>query len=379
MNKKNSPRGGVASAQKVVHTASHTTTKTEKKPFQIGKGASIGIALAVSLCMIALGAFHLIVQNSDTLYMAQSQSFFTTDNTFLQECMHKPGGFIGWIASFLTQFFYIPMLGASIMISMWLASMWLSKWAYGVKMAWMAILSIPVVCLLVSTIDVGYWIYYMKQNGYWFYGTVGYFVTNLLVVVGHRILKRKDRHLAVILVAITYPFAGWYSLVALAHLTILALVESPADRSAFKKALVTLFPLILACITPWLFHRLYSGTRLEDAWTSGLFCFQSDQLTSSTRLIPFYIMAAVPLIFPLLPKRNIFKGALAGVVYAVTIALMAGAYIWTEKRDFQDYNYHAEMRMYKAADEQDWDKLLDEMGSIPGDASRQMVLLKKEK
>lgn len=376
MNKKNSPRGGVASAQKVVHTASHTTTKTEKKPFQIGKGASIGIALAVSLCMIALGAFHLIVQNSDTLYMAQSQSFFTTDNTFLQECMHKPGGFIGWIASFLTQFFYIPMLGASIMISMWLASMWLSKWAYGVKMAWMAILSIPVVCLLVSTIDVGYWIYYMKQNGYWFYGTVGYFVTNLLVVVGYRILKRKDRHLAVILVAITYPFAGWYSLVALAHLTILALVESPADRSAFKKALVTLFPLILACITPWLFHRLYSGTRLEDAWTSGLFCFQSDQLTSSTRLIPFYIMAAVPLIFPLLPKRNIFKGALAGVVYAVTIALMAGAYIWTEKRDFQDYNYHAEMRMYKAADEQDWDKLLDEMGSIPGDASRQMVLLK---
>jgi hypothetical protein len=32
--------------------------------------------------------------------------------------------------------------------------------------------------------------------------------------------------------------------------------------------------------------------------------------------------------------------------------------------------------MYKAAEEQDWDKVLDEMGGIPGDASRQMVLLK---
>ena len=32
--------------------------------------------------------------------------------------------------------------------------------------------------------------------------------------------------------------------------------------------------------------------------------------------------------------------------------------------------------MYRAAEEQDWDKVLDEMGNIPGDASREMVVLK---
>jgi hypothetical protein len=87
-------------------------------------------------------------------------------------------------------------------------------------------------------------------------------------------------------------------------------------------------------------------------------------------------MATVPLIFPLLPKRSVMKGAMAWLTYGVTLLLMVGAYLWTEKRDFQNYNYHAEMRMYRAADEQDWEKVLDEMGSIPGDASRQMVLMK---
>ena len=377
MNKKNSRRGGIAQVPKAAHATPQASKPTANhKSLTIGKGASVGIALAVTLCVVALGLYHLVVQNSDTLYMAQSRSFFTTNNIFLRQCMHLPGGFISWIASFLTQFFYIPTLGAAIMIAIWVASIWLSKWAYGVKMAWMAVLSIPVVCLLVSTIDIGYWMYYMKQTGYWFYGTVGYFITTLLVVIGHRMLKRRDRHLAVVLVALTYPFAGWYTLLALTYLSVLAFVESPEDRPMGKKILATIFPLVLAGIIPWLFNRLYSEMRLDEAWTSGLYLFESDQTVSTSRVIPFYIMAAIPLIFPLLPKRAKMKGMMAWLTYGVTVLLMVGAYLWTEKRDFQNYNYHAEMRMYQAADDQEWDKVLDEMGSIPGDASRQMVLMK---
>lgn len=377
MNKKNSRRVATVQTPKVAHATQQASKPiAEQKHLKIGKGASLGIALVVTLCVAALGIFHLVVRNSDTLYMAQSQSFFTTNNIFLQECMHLPGGFISWIASFLTQFFYIPALGASIMIGLWLISMWLSKWAYGVKMAWMAVLSIPVICLLASTIDIGYWIYYMKQTGYWFYGTVGYFFTTLLVFAGHRILKRKDRYLATALVALTYPFLGWYTLLTLAYLAVLAYVESPADRPKGRRILATLFPLVLGGLIPWLFHHLYTELSLEEAWTVGLYHFQSDQTVSATRLIPFYVMAAVPLLFPLLPKRTELKGGMAWLAYEVTILLMVGAGIWTEKRDFQNYNYHAEMRMYQAADDQDWDKVLDEMGNIPGDASRQMVLMK---
>ena len=45
----------------------------------------------------------------------------------------------------------------------------------------------------------------------------------------------------------------------------------------------------------------------------------------------------------------------------VTTAVLVLSWLWVEKSDFQNYNYHAEMRMYRAAEEQDWDKVLDEM------------------
>ena len=36
------------------------------------------------------------------------------------------------------------------MVAIWVVTLWLSKVAFKVKMAWMAVLAIPVVCLLVS-------------------------------------------------------------------------------------------------------------------------------------------------------------------------------------------------------------------------------------
>jgi hypothetical protein len=123
-------------------------------------------------------------------------------------------------------------------------------------------------------------------------------------------------------------------------------------------------------------YNLYANTRFEDMWTVGIAFFENNDMTSFTPTIPFIVLYAVPLIFPFLPKKVENNKRMAWTVYIVTIAVLVLSWFWTEKSDFQNYNYHAEMRMYRAAEEQDWDKVLDEMGNIPGDASREMVLLK---
>ena len=348
----------------------------EKKNISITKGASLCIALVVTVVVVVLGAYYLIVRNSDMLYMAQSKDFFTSDSSFLEGCMHSPGGLISWISSFLTQFFYHPAWGSAIMVGIWILSLWLSKLVFRVKMAWMAVLAIPAVCLLVSTIDTGYWLYYNKQMGYWFYGTLGYLISILLVLFNAAFRKKTDRIITTILIACTYPFFGWYTLLALVYVAALTFARQKPEDSLIGKILLPIIPLVLVGVVPPLAYNLYSGIRIEDVWTIGFPFFENNDMRSFFPSIPFVVLAAVPLLFPFLPKKVENSTGMTWTVYLVTIVVLVLSWLWVEKSDFQNYNYHAEMRMYRAAEEQDWDKVLDEMGSIPGDASREMVLFK---
>ncbi len=378
MSKKNNHRRDIAAETKKPPLTQQKVqpSKKEKKPLSLSTGASVCIAIIVTVTVAVLGVYHLIVRNSDMLYMAQSKDFFSFDSTFRADCMHTPGGFISWVSSFLTQFFFHPSLGASIMVVIWVVSIWLSKFTFRVKMAWMAVLAIPAVCLLVSTIDTGYWLYYCKQTGYWFYGTLGYLFTNLLVLFHSCFKKKFDCIFVTFLIAVTYPFLGWYTLLALLYVAVLSLCHMKTDDSLASKMLLPLIPLVLIGITPLVCYQFYSGVRFEDMWMAGFPVFENDNVTSFTPSIPFIVLAAVPLLFPVLPKKVENSTGMTWGITLVTTAVLVLSWLWVEKSDFQNYNYHAEMRMYRAAEEQDWDKVLDEMSNIPGDASREMVLFK---
>lgn len=373
---KASQKAGNVTSQTSKEKKESRNPQTTKKPQAITKATSAVIAAIVTLAIVALGAFYLIVHNSDMLFMAQSKDYFTTNSVFLTECMQLPGGFISWVSAFLTQFFFHPAIGAAIMIAIWVASLWLSKWAFRVQTAWMAVLALPLVCLLVSTIDIGYWLYYIKQTGYWFYGTVGYFIAMALVLFHSCFKKRADRIITTVLIAFTYPFAGWYTLLTLIYIAVLAISRVAKEKALLWKIARPAFPLLLAAGVPLVCYHLYPEMRIEDAWTTGFPYFTNDKLISYTPEIPFMLLAAIPLLFPFLPKQKDTKGGMVWIVYIVTAIVLIASWLWVEKSDFQNYNYHAEMRMYRAADEQDWDKVLDEMSDLPGNASREMVLFK---
>ena len=169
---------------------------------------------------------------------------------------------------------------------------------------------------------------------------------------------------------------GWYTLLALLYVAVLSLCHMKTDDSLASKMLLPLIPLVLIGITPLVCYQFYSGVRFEDMWMAGFPFFENDNVTSFTPSIPFIVLAAVPLLFPFLPKKVENSTGMTWGITLVTTAVLVLSWLWVEKSDFQNYNYHAEMRMYRAAEEQDWDKVLDEMSNIPGDASREMVLFK---
>ncbi len=341
-----------------------------------------GWAFAFVLAFILFAAHYLIAENSDTLYMAQSRSLFYNSDVHFKECMQLPGGFLSFISGFLTQFFYIPALGAAILIALWVALALITKKAFCIRSLLMPLTLVVPFMLLISVIDLGYWLYYLKFVGYFFTPTLG-----LLFVVSWAALRLPKKGLWTLLLALTYPLFGIYSLLSMAITGIQGIKGKNGNDEKIHSVqgkwylMNVALPFILAVVTPILWLRTYSELAFENAWTAGFPMFAAEEATSWILSMPF-VIAIVWLFILALPKPTKWTALVADrlnnrrlPLFCSIILFVLLAFI-THKANFDNYNYHAEMRMYKAAEEFDWDRILLESSKLPGDATRQMVILK---
>ncbi len=354
------------------------------KPKQIApsKWMQWGWAFAFILAFVLFAAYYLITENSDTLFMAQSRSLFYNSEIHFKECMQLPAGLLFFIGGFLTQFFYIPALGAAILIFLWVVIALITKKAFSIRNLLMPLNLVVPFMLLVSVIDLGYWIYYIKFIGYYFVPTLG-----LMLVVSWAALRLPKKGLWTVIPALTYPLFGIYSLLCMA-ITGLQGVKGKNGNDEKTHSMQgkwylmnVAIPFVLAVVTPVLWFRAYSELALENAWISGFPIFEAEMASSWTLSMPF-IIAIVWLFILAIPKpakwTNLVADKLSGSKLSLlcsTLIFVALAFI-THKANFDNYNYHAEMRMYNAAEDYDWDKILQESAKLPGDATREMVILK---
>ena len=61
----------------------------------------------------------LATYNSEYLFRVQELSLFLPTTLFWNEQMAVPGGFLAYLGTFLTQFFYYPWLGTLFLIILW--------------------------------------------------------------------------------------------------------------------------------------------------------------------------------------------------------------------------------------------------------------------
>lgn len=341
-----------------------------------------GWAFAFILAFVLFAAYYLITENSDTLFMAQSRSLFYNSEIHFKECMQLPAGLLFFIGGFLTQFFYIPALGAAILIFLWVVIALITKKAFNIRNLLMPLNLVVPFMLLVSVIDLGYWIYYIKFIGYYFVPTLG-----LLLVVSWAALRLPKKGLWTVIPALTYPLFGIYSLLCMA-ITGLQGVKGKNGNDEKTHSMQgkwylmnVAIPFVLAVVTPVLWFRAYSELALENAWISGFPIFEAEMASSWTLSMPF-IIAIVWLFILAIPKPSKWTNLVADKLSGYKLSLLCSTLIFvalafiTHKVNFDNYNYHAEMRMYNAAEDYDWDKILQESAKLPGDATREMVILK---
>ena len=101
------PQGGVA--QKMV-----SVEKLQRIPL------IVGLAFA-AVVWVLLNVFEY-----EYLFRVQELSLWLPTKVYFDERMMVPGGLMSYIACFLTQFFYYPLLGSLIYVALLLVVQWLT-------------------------------------------------------------------------------------------------------------------------------------------------------------------------------------------------------------------------------------------------------------
>ncbi|MCR5131542.1 MAG: DUF6057 family protein [Prevotella sp.] len=330
------------------------------------------IVWAVGLAIIA---FALLFFENDFLWKAQEMNLFQHTSLFFRQQMLVPGGMLTYLGTFLTQFFYYPWLGVMIIIGCWLLLMWMIKRAFRLPGTWALVMFVPVVLLLLTFMDMGYWIYILKLRGHFFVATLGaLFVTAMLWAFRSLPSKYHLRAVLIVLTAVVgYPLAGIYGLAA----TLLMGIFCWRLESKMVSAVYSTLAILAAVAVPLLCYRYlyYEVNQANVYWAKlPLYLIQEEY---HQYYIPYYLLALFYVILAATykPDRN-EQMAKPMRWLLIQAAMLAVLVIGTYKGWFKDENFHHELAMERCIDRLDWEGVLTEASKQVDEPTRAIVMMK---
>ena len=336
------------------------------------------ITWIIALAAIACG---LLVYESDLLWKVQELNLFMNTSLFFRQQMVVPAGILTYAGTWLTQLFYNPWLGVTVLSGWWLLLLWLLKRTFAVPARWTALLLIPVALLLLTNVDLGYWIYMLKLRGQFFLTTLAT-VSVVALLWGFRSMPDKYwlRTIWLVLTGLVgYPLLGIYGLAA----TLLMGIWSWRLMARGRAAIHTVIAVLLAIAVPLFCYRyVYHETNLANIYYAGLPVFFITE-EYPWYYTPYYLLALFMLIMVGLPigvkgvkEVKEVKGAKKWLPWAVQ-AVALGAVAWGVVHFwYKDENFHHEVKMMHLIDQTDWEGVLQEAARQDDEPTRAIVMMR---
>ena len=310
--------------------------------------------LIAGAIFVAITWALLNIFEHEYLFRVQELSLWLPTQNYFDERMLVPGGLMSYIACFLTQFFYYPLLGSLLFVGLLFVVQLLTQKVFALPSRWGMLSIIPGALILCCAMEAGYWIFQIKTQGYFYSMLVGFLFT-LSTVRLYQFIQGGWRYPAIIAIAaIGYPLFGFYALLAL--LTIIALSLRSSDNSRWGIVL-----LCLACIisTPILYYNVYSQTRLVRMFTAGMPAFEFSTRDLRT-WIPYILLYLFPLVISLIPFHRASTYTISKKRFMLTQGISAAVIIFVVQLFwFRDPNFRAEIKMNHAMERLEWRKALD--------------------
>ena len=336
------------------------------------------IPLTTWLVALLIIAGALLMFESDFLWKLQDQNLFLNTKLFFNEQLVVPGGLLSWMGTYLTQYFYYPWLGTVLLSLCWLLMMWFTKRAFKLSNQWSALTLVPVALLLLTIVDMGYWVYILKLPGHVFVGTLG-----TTAVAGLLWAFRALPHyfgLRLIFIVITailgYPFLGIYGL---GTTLLMGLFIWNLEQPLWQKITGSVLALAGAAFVPQLcYHLVYYQTNLANIYYAALPLFFVTEEYHAYYL-PYYGLA---LFFVLMVTgEGLCKHITLGkfqkwIVLGTQVLLVAGLAWGVSHFWYKDENFHHELKMQRCIEQNDWQGVVAEGALQQDEPTRAIVMMR---
>lgn len=333
------------------------------------------LVLALWLVALAVIAGALLLFESDQLWKVQEKNLFLCSSLFLKEQLVVPGGLLTWLGTWFTQFLYHPWLGVLLLCAWWLVLMAVTKRAFRIPDRWAMLMLIPVAILLLTNMDMGYWIYMLKLRGHFFVSTIG--TTSVAALLwGFRCVPGKYclRTVYILIAcALGYPLLGVYGLAA----TLLMGIWSWRLSATRTEAVIHSVTAVLCVVAVPLFcyHFVYHQINQANILWAELPLFYLTE-EYHTYYIPYYLLALFFFILTVTYRARRAKPMKKPVYLLCQVVLAAllveGVYTFWMK----DENFHRELAMQHRIYDLDWAGALDVAAAQKDEPTRAIVMLR---
>lgn len=336
------------------------------------------IPLTTWLVALLIIAGALLMFESDFLWKLQDQNLFLNTKLFFNEQMVVPGGLLSWMGTYLTQYFYYPWLGTVLLCLCWLLMMWFTKRAFKLSNQWSALTLVPVALLLLTIVDMGYWVYILKLPGHVFVGTLGTTAVAGLLWAFRALPHRCGLRLIFIVITaiLGYPFLGIYGL---GTTLLMGLFIWNLEQPLWQKITGSVLALAGAAFVPQLcYHLVYYQTNLANIYYAALPLFFVTEEYHAYYL-PYYGLA---LFFVLMVTgEGLCKHITLGkfqkwIVLGTQVLLVAGLAWGVSHFWYKDENFHHELKMQRCIEQNDWQGVVAEGALQQDEPTRAIVMMR---
>ncbi|MDR2040046.1 MAG: DUF6057 family protein, partial [Bacteroidales bacterium] len=205
----------------------------------------VSIALYLLLSVFVVCWYSLLNPYLTLVYYEQSQMFQYTWTYFLQHISH-PGGWINYCGLFLTQFFYYPLIGIFIYVSIFLLLGWIFQ--YIIERVFLLqpfrfLTFIPALCILPVSVDVQF--------------NIAYILAVIIALVGFlllmQIVKQRYYYLTIpALVVVLYLFIGGNVIMSI--LLFISYSFLFKQQPYVRNALIIIVSWMIVLVVAWNFY-----------------------------------------------------------------------------------------------------------------------------
>lgn len=324
-----------------------------------------------SIWLVFIVAWVLLAEGyGEVMRKTELLNLFLPGATYWHACMERPGGLIEWMATFLTQFFYHPWLGAAIFAAMLAAVQWMVAKATRLPGPYRPASAVVPAMLLLGYVELGYLIFSIKSPGIAFSPVLGVAFA-VAMYWGYASLSIGWlKAVAMIACAMFYPLLGAYALFAA-----LMCVANAAWRCFGKNrrqslALAIGIALTIAAMVwwPWWWLRhAESSIGAEITYFAALPRLHADEwgMWIPYAIIAIFLLAAT---VPMHPKPRIktyYASAALGIAALVSVAIFR----------CDDPNFHATVALENALDDGDFQRAAKIAKDIDFEPTRLNVML----